>query len=176
VIIWLNGAFGAGKTTTARALTGVLPDARLFDAEQVGYLLRSIGGLPILGDFQHWPPWRALVVDTARQVLDYVGGTLVIPQTVLIRRYWDEISAGIAAAAIPLRHVVLHAEQDALTRRIEVDTAENRRWRLDHLAHYRQALEWLTAEAEVVDTTHRPPADTVELVISALESATGPPA
>jgi hypothetical protein len=127
VIIWLNGSFGAGKTTAARGLTQALPDARLFDAEQVGYMLGSIGDLPALGDFQHWPPWRALVVETARQALDYVGGTLVIPQTVLVHRYWQQIRAGLAGAQIPVRHILLHAEPDTLTRRIDRDTAANRR-------------------------------------------------
>nr|WP_240746972.1 hypothetical protein [Cryptosporangium phraense] len=33
-------------------------------------------GLPATDNFQHWPPWRTLVVETARRVLEYTGGTL----------------------------------------------------------------------------------------------------
>jgi hypothetical protein len=98
VIVWINGTFGAGKTTTATLLVDQLADGRLFDAEEVGYLLRRIGGMPQLGDFQHWPPWRAIVAETARQVLDYVGGTLVVPQTVLVQSYWTEIRDSLTAA------------------------------------------------------------------------------
>jgi hypothetical protein len=47
VIIWLNEAFGAGKTATARELAATVPDVRLFDPEMVGYLLRH--GRPGLG-------------------------------------------------------------------------------------------------------------------------------
>jgi len=41
MIIWLNGTFGVGKTTTARELAATMPDTRLFDPEMVGYLLRD---------------------------------------------------------------------------------------------------------------------------------------
>jgi adenylylsulfate kinase-like enzyme len=37
VIIWLNGPFGGGKTTTASELHTLLPSSRLFDPEMVGY-------------------------------------------------------------------------------------------------------------------------------------------
>src|SRR4051812_37715179 len=76
-------------------------------------------GLPETDDFQQWPPWRQLVVETARRVLDYTGGTLVIPMTVLVEQYWREISTGLAQHAIPVRHFVLHADQATLRGRIE---------------------------------------------------------
>ncbi|MEE3922370.1 hypothetical protein V2I01_41005 [Micromonospora sp. BRA006-A] len=41
MIVWLNGAFGVGKTTTARLLTNALPDARLFDPEFLGSMLTA---------------------------------------------------------------------------------------------------------------------------------------
>jgi hypothetical protein len=118
VILWLNGTFGVGKTTTANLLVRDIPNARLFDAEEVGYLLGRIGGFPELGDFQHWPPWRSLVAETARQVHDYVGGTLVIPQTVLVADYWTEIATSLSARKTPLRHFVLHADPPVLRHRI----------------------------------------------------------
>jgi uridine kinase len=40
VIVWINGAFGAGKTTLAGELHRRLPDALAFDPEYVGYLER----------------------------------------------------------------------------------------------------------------------------------------
>ncbi len=102
MIVWLNGTHGAGKTTTSALLQPLIPDSRVFDAEKVGETLMDIKpGLPGTDNFQHWPPWRPLVVETARRVLDYTGGTLVMPMTVLVEQYWREISSGLAQHAIP---------------------------------------------------------------------------
>jgi len=56
-------------------------------------------GLPLTDNFQHLPPWRRLVVETALRVLEYTGGALVIPMIVLVEQYWREISTGLAQHA-----------------------------------------------------------------------------
>ncbi|WP_375387466.1 hypothetical protein [uncultured Amnibacterium sp.] len=74
MILWLNGTHGVGKTTTAALVQGLIPDSRVLDAEKVGEVLINVTpGLPATDDFQHWPPWRPLVVETARRVHDYAG-------------------------------------------------------------------------------------------------------
>ncbi|WP_165985528.1 AAA family ATPase [Streptomyces sp. YIM 98790] len=160
MIVWLNGTFGAGKTTTARELAELLPGARLFDPEIVGYMLRHYITEPV-HDFQDWPAWRALVPATAVQLLRHYGGPLVAPMTLLRREYAAEIFGSLAAEGVPVRHFLLHADHDELVRRIESDTVETgaRQWRLDHLTPYREARPWLDAEAEVIDTTSLPPAE-----------------
>ncbi len=56
MIIWLNGAFGAGKMATARELAATMPDVRLFDPEMVGFLLREMLKDHQFSDFQDLPP------------------------------------------------------------------------------------------------------------------------
>jgi hypothetical protein len=51
MIVWINGAFGSGKTTTAALVQGRIPGARIFDPEYVGYLLTTFVPAPT-GDFQ----------------------------------------------------------------------------------------------------------------------------
>ena len=58
MIIWLNGTFGAGKTTTGRQLAERLANARLFDPEEVGYLLMRTLEDHEFRDFQDLAPWR----------------------------------------------------------------------------------------------------------------------
>ncbi|MFD1321350.1 AAA family ATPase [Micromonospora sonneratiae] len=159
MIVWLNGTHGAGKTTTSVLVQQLIPDSRVFDAEKVGETLMDITpGLPATDNFQHWPPWRQLVVETARRVLDYTGGTLVVPMTVLIEPYWREISTGLAHHGIPVRHFVLHADQDILRARIEGEHPVPSPFRLKYLQPYAEAARtWLHAEAEVVNTTHLTP-------------------
>ncbi|WP_128431014.1 AAA family ATPase [Streptomyces cyaneus] len=170
MIIWLNGTFGAGKTTTANELVGLVPDATIFDTEQVGYMLGHVEKLPRVDDFQHWPPWRHLVVESAAQLLGYIGGTLVVPQTVLVEQYWTEIRSGLEKYGIPVHHFVLHGDPDTLTERIESDGETNtrfpkaRQWRLDHRAAYLDALPWLTREGKVVDTARLSPSQVARLV------------
>jgi hypothetical protein len=155
MIVWLNGTFGAGKTTTAVELVKLLPSARLFDPEMVGFMLRHVLHEPV-DDFQDLPPWRALVRETATRVLRHVGGTLVAPQTILVEDYAREIFSGLAEDGVPVRHFVLHADTAELVRRIE-GSPEATRWRLDHVRPYLDAIAWLHRDATVVDTTGRTP-------------------
>lgn len=161
MIIWLNGTFGAGKTTTAGELAKLIPDARLFDPETVGFFVRYVMPDEPHTDFQDLPPWRPLVAETAAQLLAHWGGTLVVPMTLLREPYAEEIFKGLAGHGVPVRHVLLHAEHDELVRRIEADEVEAgaRQWRLDHLAAYQEALPWLRGAAEVIDTTGVPAAE-----------------
>lgn len=170
MIVWINGTHGAGKTTTSALVQQLIPNSRVFDAEKVGETLMDITpGLPSMGNFQHWPPWRPLVVETARLVLDYVGGTLVMPMTVLVEQYWREISAGLDQHGIPVRHFVLHTDEETLRHRIAQDTLLGvSSFRLLHLELYAEAAStWLHDEAEVVDTTHLSPAQAAQQIASA---------
>jgi hypothetical protein len=172
VIVWLNGTHGAGKTTTSVLVQQLIPGSQVFDAEKVGETLMDISpGLPRTDNFQHWPPWRPLVVETAYRVLDYIGGTLVMPMTVLVEQYWREISTGLAQHAIPVRHFVLHADQDTLRGRIERDHPVPSPFRLNYLAAYAEAAAtWLHDQAEVVDTTDLTPAQAARQIVEAIKS------
>lgn len=176
MIVWLNGTHGVGKTTTAALLQPLLPDSRVFNAEKVGETLMDVRpGLPATDNFQHWPPWRPLVVETARRILDYTGGTLVVPMTVLVEPYWREISQGLNRHGIRVRHFVLHAEPDTLHRRIADDAVMGpSTFRFDYLTPYAEAFRtWLSNEAEVVDSTHLTAAQAASRIADAVTGRAG---
>jgi hypothetical protein len=172
VIVWINGTHGAGKTTTSALVQELIPDSRVFDAEKVGETLMDITpGLPRTDNFQHWPPWRPLVVESAYRILDYVGGTLVMPMTVLVEQYWREISAGLARHAIPLRHFVLHADHDTLRGRIEREHTVPSPFRLGYLDAYAEAARtWLHDAAEVIDTANLTAAQAAQQIAAAVQA------
>ena len=83
-VIWLNGAFGVGKTTVARALAAELPGALMVDPEDIGRMLRRI--IPAADrtcDFQDIPSWRRLTVATIESLLRDHPRPLVVPMTVV---------------------------------------------------------------------------------------------
>jgi len=167
VIVWVNGTHGVGKTTTASLVQARLPGSRVLDAEKVGETLMDISpGLPETDNFQHWDPWRPLVVETARRVREFTGGTLVMPMTVLVEAYWAEIAAGFAAHGIPVRHVVLHADEPTLRARIAGHHEIPSPFRLRYLADYAEAVRtWMPGVAEIVDTTGLTPAEVASRIV-----------
>ena len=168
MIVWLNGAFGCGKTTTALRLPALVPGSRLFDPETVGYMLQPNLADHAVSDFQHWPPWRPLVAATAIELARYTGEHLIAPQTVLARGYLEEIFTGLRAGGLAVFHVLLDADQEVLRRRIQ-GSDEAQAWRLAHLAGYRAARPWLCQAADlVVDTAAAAPDEVANRVASAL--------
>ena len=173
MIVWVNGAFGAGKTTTARELIDLIPNSTLFDPEVIGGGLAQLlppKRLAEVGDFQDLPIWRRLVVDTAAALLAELGGVLVVPMTLLRQEYRDEIFGGLASRRIPVRHVLLAPAETILRERIagreipeDLPDGEMRvrQWSYDHIEPYRAALAgWLTADAHLIDTSALTPYDT----------------
>jgi hypothetical protein len=76
-------------------------------------------------------------------------------------RGWD---FQLAAADIPTRHFLLHADRGTLVHRIERDTPGNRRWRLELLPDYGVALSWPRGDAHAVDTTDVTPRDVARAI------------
>jgi hypothetical protein len=156
VIIWVNGSFGAGKTTTATKLVELSPEFRLFDPEWVGYLLSNNLSDHEFTDFQQLPPWRALVPPVADEIARFTGQHLVAVQTVLVEEYWQEIEAGLIGLGHTILQVLLDVEEGALHARIDADEDGHdiRKWRHKHVEPYLAARPWLLAAADlVIDTT-----------------------
>ncbi|MER7759295.1 NUDIX domain-containing protein [Streptomyces sp. NPDC097619] len=184
MIVWINGAFGAGKTSTARELAGLIPDASPYDPEVIGGALRRLlpqKRLDEVADYQDLPVWRQLVVDGAAALLADLGGTLVVPMTLLRQEYRDEIFGGLAARGICVRHVVLTPDETILRARIEARTElgpteeENRlrvrQWSLDRLPAAREAAAgWWARDAYAVDNGALTPRATAELIARAVRT------
>ncbi|MFI6805634.1 NUDIX domain-containing protein [Streptomyces luteogriseus] len=186
-VVWINGAFGAGKTTTARELIELIPNSTLFDPEVIGGALAHLlppKRLAEVGDFQDLPIWRRLVIDTAAAMLAELGGTLVVPMTLLRQEYRDEIFGGLAARRIPVSHILLAPAETILLERMagrEVprDLPDGdmriRQWSFDHIEPYRAALaSWLTVDAHPVDTSDLTPYETAVRIAEAVTGGSVP--
>ncbi|GAA3865514.1 NUDIX hydrolase [Streptomyces sedi] len=180
MIIWLNGAFGAGKTTAAHELLHLLPGSTLFEPERIGDQLRGMlpkERLAEVDDYQDLPSWRSLVVDTASALLAELPGPLITPMSLLSQAYRDEIFGGLAARRIPVRHFLLQTEETFLRARIEqraaVDGDAVRARCLDRLAQYDAALSWLTGDAHPVAASELTPRQTAEALADGVRSGAG---
>ncbi|MDX3853869.1 NUDIX hydrolase [Streptomyces sp. AK02-01A] len=182
MIVWINGAFGAGKTSTARELIDLIPNSTVYDPELIGGELARLlpqKRLAEVSDYQDLPIWRRLVMDTAAALLAEVGGMLVVPMTLLRQEYRDEIFGGLASRRIPVRHVLLTTDETILRGRIaareviEGDPEANeraRQWCYEHIEPYRAALGWLTGDAHVIDNSGLTARETAVSLASAIRT------
>lgn len=58
MIIWINGPFGAGKTTLAKRLRDRRSKSLIFDPEEIGFVVKETVPMPASGDYQDLPLWR----------------------------------------------------------------------------------------------------------------------
>ncbi|MFJ2292994.1 NUDIX domain-containing protein [Streptomyces sp. NPDC087894] len=182
MIVWINGAFSAGKTSAACELIDLIPNSTFYDPGVTGGGLRRLlpqKKLAEVTDFQDLPIWRRLVVDTAAALLAELSGVLVVPMTLLRQEYRDEIFGGLASRRIPVRHVLLAPEETILRKRIAereefADDPEHservRQWAYEHIEPYRAALGWITADAHTIDTSALTPYETAERIAEALRT------
>ncbi|MGD6747244.1 NUDIX domain-containing protein [Streptomyces sp. BH106] len=172
MIVWINGASRAGKTTAARELIDLIPDSTLFDPEVIdGELERLLPAkrLAEVSDHQDLPIWRRLVVDTAAALLAELGGVLVVPMGLLREEYRDEVFGGLAARRIPVCHVLLAPGETILRARDPAGEAPA------DIEPYRAALAgWLTADAYPVDNGALSPYETAVRIAAALRTGDAP--
>jgi chloramphenicol 3-O-phosphotransferase len=161
VIVLLNGAFGAGKTTAARLVRARLRGAAIVDPELLGWALQHL--LFLRGDYQDRPSWRWSTVLAAR-VVRLVRPIVIVPMTIWRAPYFDAIAAGLSAIDadfVPLR---LLAGEAALRRRIEARGGSAREWSLAHLERCTRAFE-SARYGQAIDTDGRSPDDVADAIV-----------
>jgi hypothetical protein len=157
--VWLNGSFGAGKTTLAERLVELHPELLLFDAELPGFMLRQVVPTPT-GDFQDLRAWRRSVSDTAVTLLEEYGRDLVVPMTVVVPVYLEEIFSTLRSLGVRVTHFFLAVPPTVLRDRIEAQSiwpddlvrdAEVRTWRLAQVQRCAAAVDSLPADTVILD-------------------------
>lgn len=121
MILWINGSFGAGKTTVAHELQRRLPDAFVYDPENVGYFLRkNAPEVCRTEDFQDVPLWREFNYETLKWMEGTYPGVILAPMTINRQQYFDEIIGRLVKDGVPVRHVILWAERETILRRLQI--------------------------------------------------------
>jgi chloramphenicol 3-O-phosphotransferase len=171
MIIFLNGAFGIGKTTVARAVQRRLPSTLVYDPERIGYILQRLPRW-VTGhrtdDYQDLPLWRSLTsrgVWASRLVQPHV----IVPMAFSNVAYLREISQHVEAFEPRVRHVCLTAPLDVVQERLRQRGADP----TTHAWQYRRAAECCEAHqhpefGEHIPTARRPADEIAQDIISRL--------
>jgi hypothetical protein len=141
MIIWLNGPYGVGKSTTAEAIRQIRPDTFLLDAEQVGDAIR--GNLPKqfwFDEFPEYPLWRRTVAAILVQLGSQFDGDVVVPMTVLRQEYLNEIFLELESHEIQYLHVLLTADMSEVHDRILCRGETESSWCMQQIIRCQQAI------------------------------------
>lgn len=119
MIIWINGAWGAGKTQTCAELYRRTERSFLYDAENAGYFLRK--NQPSFlhkEDFQDDPLWREISFKMLLSISQNYDGIIIVPMTIVNPQYYKEIISKLRENNISVFHFVLYAEKETLKKRL----------------------------------------------------------
>jgi hypothetical protein len=118
MLVWINGAFGSGKTQTTFELLRRAPSAHVADPEEIGFAIHRMLPRAARNDFQNRPQWRSAVVATLADAVRAHDGPVLVPMTLVERAYFDEIMSGLQAAGVDVRHFALIASPETLQLRL----------------------------------------------------------
>lgn len=149
MIIWLNGAFGAGKTQTAYELHRRLKGAYVYDPENMGYFIQN--NIPTeIGeaDFQDFPMWRSFNLVMLDHIASHYEGDVIVPMTITNREYFDQIIGGLSKKH-EVRHFILWASKETLLKRLASRFEGSKSWGAQQIDRCLGAFEKDIAEHKI---------------------------
>lgn len=173
-IIWINGAFGSGKTTLATELQKTIPDSIIFDPELVGFMIREIVPPASSNDFQDLPIWRRLVAANLLELIDEYNCTIIVPMTIVSLSYLEEIFKNLKNNRVLLDHYFLGIEKQILKERIknQVVVEDNhekdskvRAWRFAQIDRCLDFVPNIPSETILLDSGNRSVSQLVDLIL-----------
>lgn len=178
MIVMVNGAFGAGKTTVAEELVQRIEGSMLFDPEVVGYMLRHIVPTEAkyeeerTGDFQDLRPWKTLVVKVAEELKNTYGRDLIVPMTIRNKEYFKIIRDGFRSIDPNTFHFCLMATKETIHDRLRKRGEEEGNWCFHQTDRCLAAFEDPIFEQKIW-TEDRAVEEIVKEIMGSVENAVG---
>ena len=135
MILWINGAFGSGKSSVAEAINKKVNPSFIYDPEQVGYFLWSVfpDVMKRKDDFQHLTIWREFNYKILKHINENYSGLIIVPMTIYIKQYYDEILGNLIRDGVKVLHFILSATRQTIIERLvqRGDSADG--WQAQHI-------------------------------------------
>jgi len=129
MIIWINGAFGSGKTQTSYELHRRIPNSVVFDPEQTGFFInKNIPKEISKQDFQDHGVWRELNYTTLKYIDREYDGVIIVPMTIVNPQYFEEIITKLRNDGVIVNHFVLCASKETLLKRLRSRGERKNSW------------------------------------------------
>lgn len=168
LIIWLNGAYGAGKTTVAEILQKKRPDSYLYDPENIGDFLRD--NLPTemqKEDFQEFSEWRSWNVHILKKISEEYTGDILAPMTLYKQPAFNEVFDGLMQAKITVCHFQLEVSRETLIERLRKRPEKMTEWGIQRVDAILEAFETIPAKEKIVNEG-RTPEETAQAILERL--------
>jgi len=120
LILWINGAFGCGKSSVAEIISKRVSKAFVYDPEQVGYFLwdNFPEEMKRKENFQHLQIWREFNYKILKHIANNYDGIIIVPMTIYEKQYYDEIIGNLINDAIAVKHFILSATKQTIIERL----------------------------------------------------------
>jgi len=129
MIVWINGAFGSGKTQTAHELHRRIPESFIYDPEEAGYYIRkNIPKAMTKNDFQDFEIWREINFSMLKMIADQYTGIIIVPMTIVNPQYFAEIVGKLQQCGIEVWHFTLCASKEVLLKRLRTRAEGANSW------------------------------------------------
>ncbi|MDR1691833.1 MAG: AAA family ATPase [Oscillospiraceae bacterium] len=175
MVLWINGAFGSGKSSAANEVCRMLPKAYVYDPEQTGYFLWDIfpASMKRKGNFQHIPIWREMNYKILKHIDSHYNGVIVAPQTIYVKQYYDEIIGKLVADKVDVKHFILSASRQTIVSRLASRGEDEKGWAGQHIEQCLTAFDTDITE-EKIDTDGKSVTEIAyEMAIRIRESSLG---
>ena len=135
MILWINGAFGSGKSSVADELYRILQKSFIYDPEQVGYFLWNNfpDEMKRKENFQHLPIWREMNYKILKYISNNYKGIIIAPMTIYIKQYYDEIINKLIEDKIEVKHFILSASKQTIINRLIARGEASNSWAEQHI-------------------------------------------
>lgn len=155
MIIWLNGAYGAGKTTIAELLHEKIESSWIYDPEQIGEFFQANLPQEIQeDDFQQYPEWRIWNVRMLEKLDKEYQGLVIVPMTLYREGYFKEIIKTLENKRVVVHHFLLEVSSKGLKERLNLRSNRVREWCLSHLEAELDFFEGLPS-SQKIDNEHQ---------------------
>ncbi len=134
MVIWLSGAYGVGKSTVAKKLGKIIPNALVFDAEEVGNAVReNYPDCPYGYIFEDYPLWAEFCYRLIEDIHDKFHMNILVDMTLVRESSRQQIIDKLRADGIEVHYFVLTACRQAIHDRILARGEDEDCWCMENL-------------------------------------------
>jgi broad-specificity NMP kinase len=165
MIIWVNGAFGSGKTQTAFEINRRLKNSYVYDPENIGYFFRR--NMPkeiIQGNFQDQLLWRTFNYEMIKNIYSKYNGDIIIPMTIYDKNYFEEIIGKLLKENIKIDHYILGASKETILKRLSKRHEKKESWAAKQIDICINGFNELKGKSIYIDTNELNIAEVVETI------------